>query len=95
MVVTVQYLTAFDEITRKSGEKVELQEKSSVRDLINKLVDLYGTRFREIIFPQAPDKVGALISIMVKGTDVRLLSELNTRLNDGDSVMMAIIVMGG
>jgi len=95
MVVNVEYLTAIGEITRKRSETIDLEENATVGDLINKLADLYGSRFREIVFPQAPDKVGAFISIMVKGTDFRFLSELDTRLNDGDSVLMTTIVMGG
>jgi molybdopterin synthase sulfur carrier subunit len=95
MVVSVEYLDAIAKITKKHGEKVELEENAIVADLLNKLIGLYGSSFKERIFPQGGTSVGIHIAVLVKGTEFRLLDGLDTRLNDGDNVMMATIVMGG
>lgn len=80
---------------QKNDEKIEVEEKANVGDLVSKLIGLYGSSFKEIIFPQRSDNVGAYIAIAVKGTEFCLLNGLDSPLNDGDTIMMATIVMGG
>jgi molybdopterin converting factor small subunit len=95
MIVNVEYLTTIREITKKHVEKIELEEKATVGDLVSKLIGLYGSSFKEIIFPQGSEKVGVHLAILVEGKDFRLLDDLNTRLNDGNTLMVATIAMGG
>lgn len=95
MVVNVKYITNVREITKKQDEKIELGEGSTVRNLIDKLVVDYGPKLKEIILPRGADKVSVFVGILGNGKSFQPLSRLDTKLKDGNTILIGLPVMGG
>ena len=94
MVVNVEYITSVREVTKKQAEKIELEDYSTARDLIEKLIANYGPKFKETIFPAGGNKVGVYIAILAK-EGFLALDGLDANLNDGDTVLIGTLLMGG
>ena len=76
------------------GRKELETEASTLKEALNALTAEYGDKFKTKIFDTAgnPKRV---IKIYVNGKDVRFLNKLDTRLNDGDEVLIVPAVTGG
>lgn len=85
-------LRLFDEEIRKIiGEKevsLELQENSTIEDLLNFLVVKYGNKLLDVL--QRPE-----VRILLNGQSIEFFEGNKTRLNDGDRVAIVSLTSGG
>lgn len=94
MEVNVKYFATLREITDKREEKVELQEGSTVGDLLKHLVGQYGARFREYVVDEETGKPMAHLLFLINGTSISSLDGLGTKLSH-DSVVALMPPVGG
>ena len=94
MEVDVKFYAMLREATGKKVETVVLPEKSSVRDLIDLLVERYGDRFGYYIYDKQK-RVRDYLSFMLNGVNVNSLSGFETLLSDGDVVSFLPPIGGG
>jgi MoaD family protein len=76
------------------GRKEVETEASSLREALDTLTAEYGDKLKTKIL----DTTGnprRQIKIYVNGKDIRFLNKLDTRLNDGDEVLILPAVTGG
>jgi MoaD family protein len=93
--VNLVYLTAFQEITGKREEKIEVGEGSKLKDLLESLSQRYGKKFGETLF-DPKGKVHDYNHITLNGQLAHLLDEnFEIKLSDGDRVVIAHAVSGG
>jgi len=92
--VDVKFYAMLREATGKKVETVVLPEKSSVRDLIDLLVERYGDRFGYYIYDKQK-RVRDYLSFMLNGVNVNSLSGFETLLSDGDVVSFLPPIGGG
>ncbi len=78
-----------------TGGSREIQvEASTVREVVSVLVARYGEEFeRRVLEPTGEPK--RLLNFYVNGKNIRFLSDFDTRLSDGDEVMLLPAVGGG
>ena len=69
-------------------------EASTLRDAIDKLVVKYEEKFKNRIYDEK-GKVRRFVNIYINGKDVRFLNSLETKLNDGDNILIIPAVGGG
>lgn len=85
-------LRLFDEEIRKIiGEKevsLELQENSTIEDLLNFLVVKYGNKLLDVL--QRPE-----VRILLNGQSIEFFEGNKIRLNDGDRVAIVSLTSGG
>lgn len=94
MKVEVKFYAMIREIAGKKVEMVALPIKSSVRDLIDLLVERYGSEFERYIYDR-DKKVRSYLSYMLNGVNINSLDRLDTALKDGDVISLLPPVGGG
>ena len=91
MKVTVKYFAYLRDIFRGREEQIELQRESSVGDLLSLLCN--SPLRREQIFDGAALKPRMMV--LKNGNHVKHLGGLDTRLEDGDTIVLIPPVGGG
>lgn len=96
MKVTVDYLGSIKQtLGLKQAEQIELKEDASVGDLLTLLAEKYGEPFKKAVYePKGLDlKPHHILS--VNGLLLNQLSGIETKLKDGDRVVLMPVVTGG
>jgi molybdopterin synthase sulfur carrier subunit len=94
--VTVDYLGSIKQtLGLKQAEKVELEENASVSDLLSLLAEKYGDPFKKAVYePKGLDlKPHHILSI--NGLLLNQLNGIETKLKDGDHIILMPVVTGG
>jgi molybdopterin synthase sulfur carrier subunit len=94
--VTVEYLGYIKQtLGVDQGEHVELKEDASVRDLLLSLAEKHGEPFQKTIYePKGLDLKPHYIA-SVNGLLLNQLNGMETKLKDGDRVILMPVVTGG
>jgi len=87
-------VTLFGALAKTAGEKAVEIEASTLRDAIDRLVVKYEEKFKNRIYDEK-GKVRRFVNIYINGKDVRFLNSLETKLNDGDNILIIPAVGGG
>jgi len=94
--VTVDYLGSIKQtLGLKQAEQVELEENASVSDLLSLLAQKYGDPFKKAVYePKGLDlKPHHILS--VNGLLLNQLDGIETKLKDGDHIILMPVVTGG
>lgn len=94
MEVEVKFYAMLREISGKKMERITLPPKSSVRDLVDLLVERYGGEFARYIY-DAERQVRSYLSYMLNGVNINSLDRFDTMLKDGDVFSLLPPVGGG
>lgn len=90
--VEVKFLTRFIDIT---GEKTtQIEDVEDISQLIEALCEKYDETFRDVLLDE-DGTVRDYLKVMVNGEDVRDLDGTETKLNDGDEIVMFQTIAGG
>ena len=96
MKVIVDYLGSIKQtLSLKQAEQVELEEDASVCDLLSLLAEKYGAPFKKAVYePKGLDlKPHHILS--VNGLLLNQLNGIETKLKDGDHIILMPVVTGG
>ncbi len=95
MKVKVHYLGFIKNLINQSEDNFDLEEGSSLSDLLNKLSSLYGKPFqKEVYEPGLKDlKMGFVVTI--NGVLMGQLQGVDTELKSGDNVILMSLMSGG
>ena len=96
MKVTVEYLGYIKQtLGVEQGEHVELKDGSLVRDLLAVLAEKHGEPFQKVVYePKGVDLKPHYI-LSVNGLLLNQLNGIETKLKDGDRVVLMPVVTGG
>lgn len=96
MKVKVEYLGHVRNIIGSSREEeVEIEEEASVADLLNVLFEKYGEPFKKAIYEPKGKDVKTNYIITVNGYLLNQLNGIQTKLKQGDHVILLPVVSGG
>ena len=96
MKVKVEYLGHVRNIIGSNREEeVEIQEDASVADLLNVLSEKYGEPFRKAVYEPKGKDVKTNYIITVNGYLLNQLNGIQTKLKQGDHVILLPVVSGG
>lgn len=84
MKVTVRFYTKVKEFTGESQTIVELQETSTLRDLIQKLAEKYGKPLEKYVL-DSNQEIKPYVKIFLKAVDIDKRG-LNKKLEEGSSL---------
>ena len=91
----MEYLGFIKNMLNKQVEELELEEGSTLRALLDRLADKYGKPFRKEIFEPGLEDVKTGFVVTVNGVLVGQLDELETRLENGDRIILMSLMSGG
>jgi molybdopterin synthase sulfur carrier subunit len=94
--VTVEYLGYIKQtLGVEQGEHVELKDDALVRDLLFLLAEKHGEPFKKTVYePKGVDLKPHYI-VSVNGLLLNQLNGIETKLKDGDRVVLMPVVTGG
>lgn len=95
MKVTMKFLTGVRTLIGKSREELTLEEGSTVEDLLQKLSEKYGSRFKEYVYDEKTKNPKGYIQFLIDGRNVAILNGMKTRLHDGCQVAIVPLMRGG
>jgi molybdopterin converting factor small subunit len=93
--VKVRYLGYIGNMLRKRDDEFEFSEGTSLSELLNKLAGIYGEAFRREVFEPGLKDVKTGFVVTVNGVLMGQLRGVDTKLNEGDNVILMTLVSGG
>jgi molybdopterin converting factor small subunit len=95
MKVRVRYLGFIRDMLKKREDEFELEEEALLSDLLNKIVGIYGEPFETEVYKPGQKDVKTGFVVTVNGVLMGQLHGADTRLNEGDSVILMTLMSGG
>jgi len=95
MKVSVRYFGFVKNMVKKREEEFELREGALLSDLLNKLAGIYGEPFQKEVYEPGLKDVKTGFVVTVNGVLMGQLHGVDTRLNEGDSVILMTLMSGG
>ncbi|PVX23194.1 MAG: hypothetical protein CW716_12680 [Candidatus Bathyarchaeum sp.] len=95
MKVRVQYLGFIKNMLNKNEDHVELEEDSSLSDLLDKLAGVHGAPFRKEVYEPGVKNVKTGFSVTINGRFIGQLGGLDAKLSEGDTVILMSLMTGG
>ena len=94
--VTVDYLGSIKQtLGLKQAEQVELEDDVAVCDLLSLLAEKYGEPFKKAIYEPKGLDLKPYYVLSLNGLLLNQLSGIETKLKDGDRVILMPVVSGG
>ncbi|PVX25529.1 MAG: hypothetical protein CW691_04390 [Candidatus Bathyarchaeum sp.] len=95
MKVTVQYLGYIKNMLNKREDHLEIEDNSSLRDLLNKLAGIHGAAFKKEVYEPGVNDIKTGFSVTINGVFIGQLGGLNAKLSEGDNVLLMSLMSGG
>jgi molybdopterin synthase sulfur carrier subunit len=95
MKVKVHYLGLVKTYTNKTQEDLVLEEGASLNILLEKLAANLGKPFNPEVYDPAKREVKPMFMVLVNGVVIGQLEGVDTKLKDGDTVMVMPLMTGG
>jgi molybdopterin converting factor small subunit len=81
-------------IVKVTGEKETQVEARTLGEAVERLVERYGESFEKAIFDR-PGEINRYLRFYIRGRPVQEHYDLQTRLEEGDEIVLLIIISGG
>jgi MoaD family protein len=95
MKVKVQYLGFIKNLIKKREDEFELQEGASLSQLLNRIAGIYGKPFQKEVYEPGLKDVKMGFVVTVNGILIGQLNGVDTKLNDGDNIILMSLMSGG
>lgn len=95
MKVRVQYFGYIKNILNKKEECYELDDGSSLSDLLNKMSGIHGAAFQKDVYEPGLKDLKMGFSVTVNGVLMGQLNGIDTQLADGDNIILMSLMSGG
>lgn len=95
MRVKVEYLGFIKNMLNKRVEELELNQDTTLQHLLSKLSNLYGSSFKKEIFEPGQEDVKTGFVVTVNGVLMGQLAGTETKLKEGDHVILMSLMSGG
>jgi molybdopterin synthase sulfur carrier subunit len=96
MRINVEYLGHIKKLTNNTRqEEIDVKSPAAVTDVLMILTEKYGEPFKKAIYEPKASDVKSNYIITVNGYLLNQLNGVQTKLKDGDHVILLPIVSGG
>lgn len=93
--VIVKYFAVIREIVGKREDDLEMDEGSTVQDLLLYLSRINGDKFKEYIYKVGTERLNENLQFLVDGRSINTLNGIKTKLHDGCKFIIIPPVGGG
>lgn len=94
MVITIRFIGSLRASSKKSKLSLNLENAVSLREVVNKLIEEQPKLRRALIDPELDDPRTNVL-MLVNGKEIGVLNGLETKLKDGDELVLVPVVHGG
>jgi sulfur-carrier protein len=91
----IHYLGLVKTYTNKTEEDLTLQSDSKVSSVFDQLAASFGKPFNPEIYDPAKKEVKPMFTVMVNGIIIGQLEGVDTKLKDGDQIILMPLMTGG
>ena len=95
MKVKVQYFGFIKNMLKKSEEEFELSKDASLSDLLSRIAGVHGEPFRKEVYEPGLKHVKTGFVVTVNGVLMGQLHGVDTKLSEGDNVILMTLMSGG
>lgn len=95
MKVKVHYLGYIRNLLRQKEEEFELEKGTSLSVLLDRLAGIYGEPFKKEVFELGLKDVKMGFVVTVNGVLIGQLDGVETKLKEGDNVILMSLMSGG
>ena len=95
MKVKVQYFGFIKNMLKKSEEEFELSQGASLSDLLSRIAGVHGEAFRKEVYEPGLKDVKTGFVVTVNGVLMGQLHDVDTKLSEGDNVILMTLMSGG
>ena len=95
MKIKVHYLGLVKTYTNKVQEEIELSNAPMLSELLDKLAQNFGKPFNSEVYDPTKREVKAMFTVMINGVIIGQLSGVETKLKEGDSIIIMPLMTGG
>lgn len=95
MKLKIRYAGPVASTLKKKEEIVEMAPRSTLRQLLERLIDSYGKGLRDEVLDDDGKRIRDGALVVVNGVSVGRLKGLNTELKEGDTVSLLPWFPGG
>lgn len=95
MNIKVHYLGLVKTYTNKIQEDITMEEGAPLSLLLEKLAVAFGKPFNSEVYDPAQKEVKPMFMVLVNSIVVGQLNGVDTKLKDGDTVMIMPLMTGG
>ncbi len=94
MVITIRFIGSLRASSKKSKLSLNFENAVSLREVVNKLIEEQPKLRRALIDPELDDPRTNVL-MLVNGKEIGVLEGLETKLKDGDELVLVPVVHGG
>ena len=92
--IKILFLSLLEDIAGTKETTLSLDDDSTIKDILKKLITMYGKDFESIILNN-PETLNKYIIISLNGRDIRSLEYMNMNLHNGDELAFLPAIAGG
>ncbi|MBT8171442.1 MoaD/ThiS family protein [Candidatus Bathyarchaeota archaeon] len=93
--IRIRFLGIFQRISGKKIINLNLDKPVTVNNIITKLVEIYSSDFKQVLFDSHFDDPRPNALIIVGGKEISALQGLETEVSNGEDVVLVPMVHGG
>jgi len=93
--VEVRFLGVFRQFSGRNHVLVKLEEPSTVRKVIQKLTEAFSSEFKRALVDQELEDPRPNALILVNAKEINVLQGLETKVKDGDKIVLVPVSHGG
>jgi molybdopterin converting factor small subunit len=79
----------------KREEDFELENNTHLFNLLNKIAEKYGLPFKKEVYEPGIEEIKTGFSVTINGVFIGRLDGLDSKLNNGDTVLLMSLMSGG
>lgn len=93
--IILKYFAYIADLVKKREESIDMPENTTVQDLLEVLIKVYGTPLREYIYPEPNRELNPVLNFLVNKVNIHNLEGLGTSLKEADEFVILPPVGGG
>jgi molybdopterin converting factor small subunit len=92
--IKINFLSLLADITKIKELKLSVQENTTIKEILDKLIAKFGEHFKKTIL-DSPDSISKYIILGLNGKDIRTLNNLETVVHHQDELLLLPAIAGG
>jgi len=93
--VKVQYLGFIKNLIKRSEDEFELEKGAPLTELLNKIAGIYGKPFKKEVYEPCLKDMKMGFVATVNGILIGQLNGVDTKLSNGDNIILMSLMSGG
>jgi len=95
MRIKVHYLGYIKNMLEKKDEELDIREGTTLSELLDKLAGLYGQPFKKEVFEPGLKDLKTGFVVTVNGILMGQINGVQTKLKEGDNIILMSLMSGG